>query len=39
LFIVQTLTFKTLYVLLFIAHDRRTLVHWNVTASPTAAWV
>ena len=39
LFTVQTLTFKTLYVLLFVAHDRRELVHWNVTASPTAAWV
>jgi putative transposase len=39
LFTVQTLSFRTLYVLLFIAHDRRELVHWNVTASPTAAWV
>jgi putative transposase len=36
---VQTLTFKRLYVLLFIAHGRRELVHVNVTASPTAAWV
>jgi len=36
---VQTLTFKTLYVLGFIAHDRRKLVHVNVTANPTAAWV
>ncbi|MBV9543268.1 MAG: integrase, partial [Chloroflexi bacterium] len=36
---VQTLTFKTLYVLAFIAHDRRELVHVNVTANPTAAWV
>jgi putative transposase len=36
---VQTLTFRTLYVLLFISHDRRELVHLNVTASPTAAWV
>jgi putative transposase len=39
LFTVQTLTFRTLYVLLFLAHDRRELVHWNVTAHPTAAWV
>ena len=39
LFTVQTLTFKTLYVLVFIAHGRRELVHWNVTASPTTAWV
>jgi transposase InsO family protein len=36
---VQTLTFKTLYVLVFIAHSRRELVHVNVTANPTAAWV
>jgi transposase InsO family protein len=36
---VPTLTFKTLYVLVFIAHGRRELVHINVTANPTAAWV
>jgi transposase InsO family protein len=39
LFTVQTLTFKTLYVLVFIAHGRRELVHWNVTAHPTSAWI
>src|SRR5438876_10796260 len=39
LFTVQTLTFKTLYVLVFITHSRRELVQVNVTASPTAAWV
>ncbi len=39
LFTVPTLTFKTLYVLLFITHARRELVHLNVTANPTAAWV
>ena len=36
---VQTLTFRTLYVLVFVSHARRQLVHLNVTASPTAAWV
>src|SRR5881227_1321248 len=36
---VQTLTFETLYVLVFIAHGRRELVHITVTANPTAAWV
>jgi putative transposase len=36
---VQTLTFKTLYVLVFIAHRRREVVHVHVTANPTAAWV
>jgi transposase len=39
LFVVQTLTFRTLYVLLFITHRRRELVHLGVTAHPTAAWV
>jgi putative transposase len=39
LFTVQTLRFRTLYVLLFVAHGRRELVHWNVITSPTAAWV
>ena len=37
---VPTVTFRTLYVLLFITHARREeLVHVNVTASPTAAWI
>ncbi len=36
---IPTLTLKTLYVLVFIAHGRRQLVYMNVTASPTAAWV
>ena len=36
---VQTLTFRTLYVLFFITHGRRELVHVAVTAHPTAAWV
>jgi putative transposase len=37
--VVQTLTFKTLSVLFFIAHGRRELIRVAVTASPTAAWV
>ena len=39
LFTVPTLTFSTLFVLFFITHDRRELVHCRVTAHPTAAWV
>jgi transposase InsO family protein len=39
LFTVPTLTFRTLFVLSFITHDRRELVHVQVTAHPTAAWV
>jgi putative transposase len=29
----------TLYVAVFIAHGRRELVHVDLTANPTAAWV
>jgi putative transposase len=39
LLVVQTLTFKALYVLVLIAHGRRELVHVAVTAHPTAAWL
>ena len=39
LFTVQTLTLRTLYVLLVVSHDRRRIEHWNVTRHPTAAWI
>src|SRR5215470_10773355 len=39
LFVVQTLTFQTLYVFFLISHHRRRLLHFDVTAHPTAAWV
>lgn len=39
LLVVQTATYRTLYVFFFIAHHRREMVHFNVTASPTAAWI
>jgi putative transposase len=39
LFVVQTLTFQTLCVFFLISHDRRRLLHFNVTAHLTAAWV
>jgi len=35
LFVVQTLTFQTLYVFFLISHGRRRLLHVDVTA----AWV
>ena len=38
-FTVQTLTFRTLYVFVLLGHQRRLIVHWNVTAHPTAPWV
>jgi hypothetical protein len=33
-----TIRFQILYVLLVLAHDRRRIVHFNVTAHPTAEW-
>jgi putative transposase len=39
LLVVQTLTFQTLYVIFFIRHGSRQLVHFQVTAHPTGAWV
>jgi len=37
-FTVPTIRFQALYVLLVLAHDRRRIVHFNVTAHPTAEW-
>jgi putative transposase len=37
-FTVPTATFKILYVFLVLSHDRRRVLHFNVTNSPTAAW-
>jgi transposase InsO family protein len=37
-FTVPTIRFQLLYVFLVLAHDRRRIVHFNVTAHPTAEW-
>jgi len=37
-FTVPTLTFKTLYVFVVLSLDRRRVLHFNVTDSPTAQW-
>jgi hypothetical protein len=37
-FVVATVTHKVLFVLLILAHDRRRVVHFNVTEHPTAQW-
>ena len=37
-FTVPTLRFQVLYVFLVLVHDRRRIVHCNVTAHPTAQW-
>ncbi len=36
--VVPTITFKLLYVLVFLSHDRRRIIHFNLTAHPTAQW-
>ena len=37
-FTVPTVTFRVLFVLVILSHDRRRIVHLNVTDHPTAAW-
>jgi hypothetical protein len=37
-FFVPTATWRLLFVLVILAHDRRRIVHVAVTAHPTAAW-
>src|SRR5262249_16418244 len=37
-FTVPTATFRVLFVLVVLAHQRRRIVYFNVTSNPTAAW-
>jgi putative transposase len=37
-FVVPTLSFRILYVFLVLAHERRRVMHFNVTDHPTAEW-
>jgi putative transposase len=37
-FVVPTLSFRILYVFVILAHERRRVVHFNVTEHPTAEW-
>jgi putative transposase len=37
-FTVPTATFRVLYVFFVLAHDRRRVLHFNVTEFPSAAW-
>ncbi len=37
-FTVPTATFRVLFVLIILSHDRHRIVHLNVTDHPTAAW-
>ena len=38
-FVVPTITFRLLYVWFVIDHERRQIIHINVTTNPTAQWV
>jgi transposase InsO family protein len=38
-FTVPTLAFSTLYCFFIISHDRRRILHCNVTRHPTSAWI
>lgn len=38
LFVVPTATFEVLFVFLVLAHDRRRVLHFNVTTNPCAGW-
>jgi len=37
-FVVPTATFRILFVLIVLSHDRRRILHVNVTAHPSAVW-
>ena len=37
-FVVPTVAFRLLFVFIVLAHDRRRLIHFNVTADPTSEW-
>jgi putative transposase len=37
-FVVPTITFKVLHVLAFLSHERRKIIHFNVTHHPTSEW-
>ena len=36
--VVPTIRFKMLFVFVVLSHDRRKVIHFNVTANPTAQW-
>ena len=37
-FTIPTARFRVLYVFIVLSHDRRKVVHFNVTEHPTAQW-
>jgi transposase InsO family protein len=39
MFVVVTATFQLLYALVVLGHERRTVIHFNVTPNPTQGWL
>ena len=39
MFVVASTSFRLLYVMIILAHDRRTIVRFDVTRYPTAGWL
>src|SRR5271154_3757310 len=39
MFVVPSAAFRLLFVALILLHDRRKVIHFNVTRNPTAAWL
>jgi putative transposase len=39
MFVVVTATFRLLYALIVLGHDRRKVIHFNVTENPTQDWL
>jgi len=37
-FCVPTISYKLLHVLIFLSHDRRKIIHFNVTTNPNSEW-
>ena len=37
-FVVPAITFRLLYVMIVITHERRKVIHFNITEAPTAEW-
>ena len=39
MFVVPTATFRILYALIILGHDRRKVIHFDVTHNPTQVWL
>jgi putative transposase len=39
MFVVATVTFRLLYALIVLGHDRRRIIHFEVTQNPTQVWL